>query len=138
MVEASLLAALHSSAEANALVELFSKSMAEAFSRMSERGSQPQGPVAPRSTNARVLLAGFAPNVAKGLEDSIRALCDVRSWRPAQGPQLFETLAKMCNVAVIPDEMDDEVDSDLRSRNLLVIRHGGSSAKLLERLESVL
>jgi hypothetical protein len=140
MAEAAFVAALRSPAVESALVEVFGRAMSKAFARLSERGAAADEPetATPKHAQSRALLAGFAAPMAKGLEEGIHSLCEVRVWRPNQGPQLFETLAKVCNVAVVPDEMDDEVVSDLRARNLIVIRHSGSAAKLYDRLEQVL
>lgn len=139
LVEASLIAALQSPAVERALVDVFTRSMAQAFTRLAERDkSEPAAEPTHSPSSARVLLAGFAAAQAKAITDALSALCEVRSWKPTQGPQLFETLASICNVAVLPEDVEDEVVSDLRRRKLVVIRHGGSTAKLVERLESVL
>ncbi len=140
MVEAGLVAALQSPAVQAALVGAFSQAMAKAFAQLSERSnpaSEPAVAEVVRTHDVRVLLAGFAAPVAKSLEEGLRNICEVRTWKPVQGPQLFETLARICNVAVIPEDMDSEVDSDLRARDLVVLRHTGSATKLRERLESV-
>lgn len=145
MVEASLVAALQSPLVVQSLVDVFAQAMAKALSCLNVQVGQPSGASAAstrmRGNNifpSRVLLAGFSTATAQALEQSLSGLCEVRIWRPNHGPQLFETLAKVCQVAVIPDEMEEGVDQDLRARNLVVIRHSGNINKLTERLEAVL
>lgn len=138
MVEAALLAALQSPAVSQALVGLFSRTMSEAFSRLSERGAPEAVAASDAPTrDARVLLAGFSTPETGVLEENLRSRYDVRTWRPTQGPQLFETLVKLCRIAVLPKETDDEVDAALKARGVVVLRHEGAATKLLERLDTL-
>lgn len=135
-LEAAMLAALQSPAVADALVEVFGRAMAKAFSRMSGEGRpQVEEAVSPPRREQRVLLAGFPTPQVKSLEDVLRRSFDVRVWRPGQGPQLFETLAGMCSVAVIPEASGEDVDEALRRFQLQILRHEGSAERLAERLE---
>ena len=123
----------------NALVTLFSKAMAQAFSMMSPGGrAAPEvAPPASARTDLRVLLAGFAAPQAKGLEDTLRQAFEVRVWKPGQSQQLFEALAGICAVAVIPEAVGDEFDESLKGFSLKVLRHEGSPSRLLERVEEM-
>lgn len=140
MVEASLIAALQSPAVLQALEDSFSQAMAKSFAKISSQVNQ--GSVEPPRESAgsrehRVLLAGFSPVTTREIETALQGHCEVRVWKPHQGLPLFQTLTKVCRVAVIPEEMDEDIDQDLRARNLVVIRHSGSASKLVERLDSV-
>jgi hypothetical protein len=139
MTEAALLAALQSPAVEAALVEVFGRAMSKAFARMSAgEPTEDRSAVVSAKEGARVLLAGFPLPQARGLEEALRDVVEVRVWRPNQGPQLFDTLAGICSVAVIPDDVADDVDESLRARNMRVIRHAGSPARLAERLQETL
>lgn len=140
MVEASLIAALQSPAVLQALEDSFSQAMAKSFAKLSNQVTQ--GAIEPSREPAstgerRVLLAGFSPVTAKEMEAALQGHCEVRVWKPHQGLHLFQTLSKVCQVAVIPEEMDEDIDQDLRARNLSVIRHSGNVTKLVERLDAV-
>lgn len=134
-IEAAFLAALQSPALEDAISDLFARSLTRAVAR--ENSGSTLTDAEPVRQAPRVLLAGFAQSLTRGLEEGLRPLFDVRSWRPNQSPQLLDTLVGMCSVAVIPEEADDEMSDALRQRDLLVIRHEGSPARLIDRLSSV-
>ena len=85
-----------------------------------------------------VLPAGFPGQIGKGIESELRGQFDVRSWTPGQGPQMFDTLTRLCSVAVIPEEAEDEMSETLKQRDMQVLRHTGSPQRLVERLSTML
>ena len=89
----------------------------------------------PVAKRRRVLVAGFPAPEARMLEQTLESRFEVRVWKPAQGPQLFQTLANICSVAVLPEETDDDVDESLRAMNLKLLRHAGSPSRLLDQIE---
>ena len=133
-IETALIVALQSPVVEEALVELFARTMAKALLRVSAGDSRPAGyPVRP-PTAQRVLLAGFPEAQQKALMEALGASFDVRSWKPTNGPQLFETLAKLCKTVVFPEDADDEVDAGLKDMDVRVIRHAGNASRLIERI----
>jgi hypothetical protein len=139
VIEAALVAALQGPAVEEALVELFTRTMAKAFQRASSGGDGRVAPAhPPRPPSAqRVLLAGFPEPQQKALVDALSANFEVRSWKPANGPQLFQTLAKLCKIVVFPEDADDEVDAGLKDMDVRVIRHAGNTSRLIERIEEL-
>lgn len=137
-IEAALLAALQSSAVEDALVELFARTMSKALGQASAGEPHPASAPAARPAMAqRVLLAGFPEAQQKVLTEALGARFDVRSWKPTNGPQLFETLVKLCKVVVFPEDADDDAEADLKARDVRVIRHAGNASRLIERLEAL-
>lgn len=137
-IEAALLAALQSPAVEEALVELFARTMSKAFGRASVGESRPASTQGTKTSAAqRVLLAGFPEAQQKALTETLGARFDVRSWKPSNGPQLFEALARLCRVVVFPEEADDDVEADLKDRDVRVIRHAGNASRLIERIEEL-
>jgi hypothetical protein len=139
VIEAALVAALQSPAVEEALVELFARTMSKALLRASTGGDVRAVPAhLPRQPSARrVLLAGFPEPQQKALMDALSASFEVRSWKPSNGPQLFETLAKLCKIVVFPEDADDEVDARLKDMDVRVIRHAGNTNRLIERIEEL-
>jgi hypothetical protein len=84
-----------------------------------------------------VLLAGFPEPQQKALVDALSESFEVRSWKPVNGPQLFQTLARLCKVVVFPEDADDEVDAGLKDMDVRVIRHAGNTSRLIERIEEL-
>jgi hypothetical protein len=134
-IEAALVAALESPVVEAALVKLFSRAMSDAFAKMSA-GDKTDSYEVPQQPSRRVLLAGFGAPQAKSLEEALERF-EVRVWKPGQGQQLFETLASICSVAVIPESTSDDVDESLKAFSLKVLRHEGSPSRLAERIEEV-
>lgn len=90
------------------------------------------------ATTTQVLIAGFPSVLARAMQ---QALADVDShiWTPSQVTPSFHALASQCTVAVIPEEADDEFESNLRQRyRLQVVRHSGNPQRLPERLMSLM
>jgi hypothetical protein len=139
VIEAALIAALQSPAVEEALVELFARTMSQALQRASTGGDGRAAPAhPPRQPSAqRVLLAGFPEPQQKALADALSAGFEVRSWKPTHGPQLFQTLAKLCKIVVFPEDADDEVDAGLKDMDVRVIRHAGNTSRLIERIEEL-
>jgi hypothetical protein len=139
VIEAALVAALQSPAVEEALVDLFARTMSKALLRASTGGdgrAVPAHPPRPPSAQ-RVLLAGFPEPQQKALVDALSASFEVRSWKPVNGPQLFQTLARLCKVVVFPEDADDEVDAGLKDMDVRVIRHAGNTSRLIERIEEL-
>ena len=139
VIEVALVAALQSPAVEEALVELFARTMSKALQRASSGGDgrvAPAHPSRPPSAQ-RVLLAGFPEPQQKALADALGAGFEVRSWKPANGPQLFQTLAKLCKIVVFPEDADEEVDAGLKDMDVRVIRHAGNTSRLIERIEEL-
>ena len=134
-MESALLVALQSSAVEDALTSVFGR----AFKRsMDEQDTgELRETEAGRIPDRRVLLAGFPVQMAKGIEDALRTSFDVRRWMPNQGPQMLETLTRLCSIAVIPEEAEDEMGEAFSGRDLQVVRHQGSPARLAERLSEL-
>jgi hypothetical protein len=139
VIEAALVAALQSPAVEEALVELFSRTMSNALQRASTGGdARTVRAHPPRQPSARrVLLAGFPEPQQKALADALSASFEVRSWKPANGPQLFHTLSRLCKIVVFPEDADDGVDAGLRDMDVRVIRHAGNTSRLIERIEEL-
>jgi hypothetical protein len=139
VIEAALVAALQSPVVEEALVDLFARTMSKALVRASTGGDGRAVPAhAPRQPSAqRVLLAGFPEPQQKALVDALSASFEVRSWKPVNGPQLFQTLARLCKVVVFPEDADDEVDAGLKEMDVHVIRHAGNTSRLIERIEEL-
>jgi hypothetical protein len=139
VIEAALVAALQSPAVEEALVELFARTMAKALLRASAGGDGRAAPAHPprQPSTPRVLLAGFPEPQQKALADALSASFEVRSWKPANGPQLFQTLVKLCKIVVFPEDADDEVDAGLKDMDVRVIRHAGNTSRLIERIEEL-
>jgi hypothetical protein len=139
VIEAALVAALQSPAVEEALVELFARTMSKALLRASAGGDGRAAPAhPPRQPSApRVLLAGFPEPQQKALVEALSASFEVRSWKPANGPQLFQTLAKLCKIVVFPEDADEEVDAGLKDMDVRVIRHAGNTSRLIERIEEL-
>ena len=137
-IEAALVAALQSPAVEEALVELFARTMSKAFQRadVGDVRAVPAHPTRQPSAQ-RVLLAGFPEPQQKALADALSASFEVRSWKAANGHQLFQTLAKLCKVIVFPEDADDEVDAGLQDMDVRVIRHAGNARRLIERIEEL-
>jgi hypothetical protein len=135
VIEAALLTALQSPALEEALVELFSRTMAKALLRVGSVDSRHATAPSPRSPSTRrVLLAGFAEAQQKALTETLGESFDVRSCKPANGPQAFQALARLCRTVVFPEEADDDVEAGLRGMDVRVIRHAGNASRLIERL----
>ena len=85
------------------------------------------------ATDTKIFVAGFAGKEQKSIEN---ALCryDLRVWTPSKGPQAFESMAKICTIAVISEGMGDEVDEMLRSLKIKIVTHQGSTSRLAERI----
>jgi hypothetical protein len=139
VIEAALVAALQSPVVEEALVELFARTMSKALLRASAGGDGRAAPAHPlRQPSApRVLLAGFPEPQQKALADALSASFEVRSWKPANGPQLFQTLVKLCKIVVFPEDADEEVDAGLKDMDVRVIRHAGNTSRLIERIEEL-
>lgn len=139
VIEAALVAALQSPAVEEALVELFTRTMSKALQRASSGGDGHTAPAhLPRPPSVqRVLLAGFPEPQQKALVEALSASFEVRSWKPTSGPQLFQTLARLCKVVVFPEDADEEVDAGLRDMDVRVIRHAGNTGRLIERIEEL-
>jgi hypothetical protein len=155
-MESVLLAALQSPLVQTALTELFdralSNTLAKARAQLAQATQTAQASPGESTRahvshqpqedhllhEAKILLAGFTGAQAKTLEDSLRSSFDVRVWKPGQSPQLFQTLAGLCRIAVIPEEADDEVGDALRNLDVQVVRHEGSPHRLAARLEEVI
>lgn len=135
-LESALVVALQSPAVEDAFAKVVGRAVARAVDERGQEASR-QSSEANRG-DQRVLLAGFPAQMAKGLEDELRSKFDVRKWSPAQGMQVFETLTKLCNVAVIPEDSDDEIGDVLKGRALTVLRHEGSTARLADRLSTLM
>lgn len=139
-VEAALLAALTSPVVERALVDLFGRAMSQAFSRLSPANAREEAPTLrePISGEGRVLLAGFAATDAMLLSSALADHFEVRTWKPMQSAQLFETLARMCPVVVVPEEMSEEVDDLVSSLGSRLVRFQGSAARALERVQAAM
>jgi hypothetical protein len=139
VIEAALVAALQSPAVEEALVDLFARTMSKALVRATTGGDGRAVPAhAPRQPSAqRVLLAGFPEPQQKALVDALSESFEVRSWKPVNGPQLFQTLARLCKVVVFPEDADEEVDAGLKDMDVRVIRHAGNTSRLIERIEEL-
>ena len=136
-IEAALIVALQSPVVEEALVELFARTMTKALLRVGAGDSRPVGyPVRPPAAQ-RVLLAGFPEAQQKALTEALGTSFDVRSWKPTNGPQLFEALARLCKTVVFPEDADDEVDAGLKDMDVRVIRHAGNASRLIERIEEL-
>ena len=134
-IEAALVAALQSPAVEDALVELLTRTMAKALLRTGTGELRPvPGPLSRPQAAQRVLLAGFPEAQQKALMDALGASFEVRSWKPAQGPQAFQALARLCRTVVFPDDADDEVEAGLKDMDVRVIRHAGNASRLIERI----
>lgn len=137
-LEAAWLVALQSPAVEACLVDLFGRAMSKAFAQLNaDKPASVQEPAAP-AVEGRVLLAGFPASVVKPLEDALSGLCEVRVWKPGQSQQLFETTARICRLAVIPEGMGDEAEDFLRSLSLKVLRHEGGAGRLVEKVQEAL
>jgi hypothetical protein len=136
MMESALLVALQSPQVEAAFAQMMGRAMARA-SGESNSGAQPKDDQAKRTTH-RILVAGFPTQARKGIEDQLRSMFDVRCWNPPQGGQMLETLTRMCSVAVIPEDAEDEMSDELRGRSMQVVRHAGSAQRLAERLTTLL
>jgi hypothetical protein len=139
VIEAALVAALQSPAVEEALVDLFARTMSKAHLRAGTGGDGRAVPAHPprQPSTQRVLLAGFPEPQQKALVDALSASFEVRSWKPTNGPQLFQTLAKLCKIVVFPEDADDEADAGLKDMNVRVIRHAGNTSRLIERIEEL-
>jgi len=139
-VEAALLAALTSPVVERALVDLFGRAMSQAFSRLSPGNAREETPALrePMSGEGRVLLAGFAATDAMLLSSALADHFEVRTWKPLQSAQLFETLARMCPVVVVPEEMSEEVDDLVNSLGSRLVRFQGSASRALERVQAAM
>ena len=137
-IEAALVVALQSPAVEQALVELFSRTMSAALQRATagDAHAVPTPAFNPVSEQ-RVLLAGFAEPQRKALMDALSASFEVRAWNPSSGPQVFQTLVKLCKIVVFPEDADDEAEAGLKDMEVRVIRHAGSTSRLLERIEEL-
>jgi hypothetical protein len=133
-IEAVLLAALQSPAVEEALVELFARTMAKALLRTGTGEARPLPAQPLKAPARRVLLAGFPEPTQKALMEALGESFDVRTWKPTNGPQLFQTLARLCRVVVFPEDADEEVDASLKDMDVRVIRHAGNAGRLIERL----
>ena len=138
-LEAAWLVTLQSPLVEQALVELMSKAMTRAFSTLSAGDTFEASRHAPKgSPEVRVLVAGFDSSRSGAIEQALEETCEVRIWKPGQPQQVFETLAKICTVAVIAESMPEEVDEFLKSRGVVVLRHEGSPGRLAERIVEAL
>lgn len=137
-IEAALVAALQSPAVEDALVELFARTMSKALLRASagEPGAA-AAPVPRPAAERRVLLAGFADGQQRSLADALGGTFEVRTWKPANGPQLFETLVRLCRIVVFPEDADDEADAGLKALGVQVLRHDGNAGRLAERIAAL-
>lgn len=137
-IEATFLAALQSSVVESALVKLFARTLSKALAQASAGQLHPASAPSPRPSAAqRVLLAGFPEAQQKALAQALGTRFDVRTWKPSSGPQLLETLVRMCGTVVFPEDADDEAEASLRDRNVRVIRHAGNASRLIERIEEL-
>lgn len=136
--EAVLIAAAQSPAVERAFEEMMFRAMFRAAARVAaeEKNAAPT-PVA-FGGQTRVLVAGFGSNDVRAMESVLGEAFELRSWLPRQGPQMFDTLAKVCSVAIVPEESGDDVDEALKQYKLRVIRHEGNPSRLPERLSSLL
>lgn len=135
VLEAALLVALQSPQVEEAFAKVIGRAMGRATA---QNGAQAHDePELGRATQ-RVLLAGFPGQMAKGIESELRGHFDVRSWTPGQGPQVFDALTRLCSVAVIPEEAEEEMGDVLKKRDMQVLRHTGSPKRLVERLSTML
>jgi hypothetical protein len=101
MIEAALIAALQSPAVEEALIELFTRTLSKALLRTGTGEPRPV-PQAPRPSSApRVLLAGFPDAQQKALMEALGERFEVRSWKPTNGPQVFQTLARLLSTKLI-------------------------------------
>jgi hypothetical protein len=140
---AAMGAMLASVFETALLVALQSRRVEDAFAgvmaRAAERSTEDRSSANRQEKDSareiqRVLLAGFDASIAKGIEEQLRGNFDVRRWAPNHGPQMLETLTRMCSVVVIPDEADEEAGQAFSGRDLQVLRHSGNTQRLAERL----
>lgn len=133
--ETSLLVALQSRHVEDAFASMIAKASARSVDERS-LGSRHERDSA--KSSQRVLLAGFDPSIAKGIEEQLRDSFDIRRWAPSQGPQMLDTLTRMCSVVVIPDEAEEETGQAFSGRDLQVVRHSGNTQRLAERLSTIL
>lgn len=137
-VEEALLTALKSPAIEAALTELLARILASVLPK-----GVPAGPLVAASSASKgsdfvkVLVAGFAETEQRLLQSTLSPLFDVRVWRQTQGPQVFAASAKLCDIAVVPEGVDDEVEETLRGMDVKVVRHEGNPDRLLERVSEM-
>lgn len=135
VLEAALLVALQSPQVEEAFAKVLGRAMGRAAG---QNGAQVQSETESARAVQRVLLAGFPGQMARGIESELREHFDVRSWTPGQSAQVFDTLTRLCSVAVIPEEAEDEMGDVLKKRDLQVVRHTGSPQRLVERLSTLM
>lgn len=88
------------------------------------------------AADTKIFVAGFSDNEKKLIETALGCY-DLRLWKPSQGPQAFKSMAKACTIAVISEAMSDEgddVNELLRSLNIRIVQHQGSTSRLAERI----
>lgn len=137
MTEAAFIAALESPAVEKTLVALFSRALEQAVANNKAGIPAPKKEevqAAQLPAEFKVLLAGFEGNEQKQLQAALGDAYETRTWKANQGTPMFKTLSKICSVAVIPDSMPEEMDEELKSLNMQVVRHSGSANRLVERL----
>jgi hypothetical protein len=135
VLEAALLVALQSPQVEDEFAKVLGRAMGRATA---QNGVQEHAEQGTTKVMQRVLLAGFPGQMAKGIESELREHFDVRSWTPGQSAQVFDTLTRMCSVAVIPEEAEDEMGDVLKKRDMQVVRHTGSAKRLAERLSTLM
>lgn len=137
MTEAAFLAALESPAVEKTLVALFSRALEQAVANNKAGVPAPKKEevqAAQLPAEFKVLLAGFEATEQKQLQAALGDAYETRTWKPNQGTPMFQTLSKICSVAVIPESMPEEMDEELRRFKMQVVRHSGSASRLVERL----
>ena len=145
VLEAALLAALDSPAVAARLSALAEHAIAEALATalanktgaagalLGEGGSTP--PSQPAASRPKVLVVGLTAEQAQTLVARAGQVADLRFWRPGETREQLQSVARACQVIVLMSEaVDPDVDVFLQSLPVRLIRHGGSVARLRDRL----
>lgn len=142
--EAALLVALQSPMVEQALADLMGAAMARAFERFSAShsgGALAEDP--PRdgrtgTSDVRVLVAGFPDSQAKAMVSALDSQFDVRLWKPHQTPQMLDAAARICVLAIVPEEAPEDFQEHLVGLGLQVLRHEGSVGRLAGRVTEAL
>lgn len=140
--EAALLVAFQSPVVERALADLMGAAMAQAFARFTASQGNPapaeEAQRTPGVTQGRVLVAGFPDSQAKAMVSAMEGAFEVRVWKAHQTPQMLAASARICTLAIVPEDAPDDFQEHLAGLGLKVLRHEGSVGRLAERVSDAL
>lgn len=143
-LEAALLAALDSPVVMARLSALAEQALTDALTAALAKanavgalngGTSAAANFATVSSRPKVLVVGLTAEQGQALATQTRQAVELRFWRPGETREQLQSVARSCQLIILMSEaVDSDVDAFLESLPVKLLRHGGSVARLRDRL----